>query len=116
MPYRIVDVSDVPVGPGPHPAASPFDRRVSDHLGVSAFEIYQVELPPHESTVEHDHLVDRTEDVYVVLAGGGWLVVDDERIPVVPGQFMAVTLEARRHVEAGPDGMTLIALCAEQRD
>jgi mannose-6-phosphate isomerase-like protein (cupin superfamily) len=99
-------------GRGPHPAASPFDKRMSEELGVSAFEIYQVELPAGAETERHDHLDDQVEDVYAFVRGGGWVVVDDEQVPVRPGQFVAVTLESTRHVRAGDDGLVLIALCA----
>lgn len=78
---------------GPHPAASPFDKRVSQKLGVSAFEVYQVELPPGAETVRHTHLADQVEDVYAFIRGEGWVVVDDEHVPVRPGQFVAVTVE-----------------------
>lgn len=98
-------------GPGPHPAASPFDKRISEHLGIRAFEVYQVELPPGEETVRHDHLDDQVEDVYVVLRGQGWLLVDKEHVPLSPGQFVAVSMDSARQVRAGRDGLVLIALC-----
>lgn len=59
----------------------------------------------------HTHLDDQVEDVYAVVRGTGWLVVDGERVPLRPGQFAAVTLESSRHVEAGEDGLVLIAVC-----
>ena len=114
MSFTIVDPASIPAGRGPHPAASQFDKRISDHLGVSAFEVYQVELPPGEATVAHTHLDDRVEDVYAVIRGDGWLVVDDEQIPVTAGAFIAVTLESTRHLRAGDDGLTLIAICGSQ--
>jgi len=107
--YQIVDPASITAGPGPHPAASPFDKRISEHLGVSAFEVYQVELP---ETVRHDHLADRVEDVYAILRGDGWVLVDDEQVPVGPGQFVAVTVESARQVRAGDSGLAFIALCA----
>jgi len=79
---------------------------------VTAFEVYQVELPPGESTEPHTHFDDQVEDVYVVIRGDGWLVVDDEQVPITTGQFIAVTLESTRHVLAGGDGLVLIAICA----
>lgn len=112
MGYRTVDAADVELGPGPHPAASPYDRRISEQLGLRAFEVYQVELPPGAATVAHDHLDDRVEDMYAVVSGSGWVVVDDERIPVAPGRFTAVTQDSRRYVQAGEDGLVLIAVCA----
>lgn len=115
MSFVIVDASSIPAGHGPHPAASPYDRRISEALAVTAFEVYQVELPPGAETVPHDHLGDRNDDVYAILAGAGWVVVDDAPSPVRPGQFVSVELHHRRHLRAGPDGLTVIAVCAEQR-
>lgn len=102
---------DVPAGGGPHPAASPYDKRVSDRLGLAAFEMYQVELPPGASTVPHDHLRDGVEDAYAIVRGGGWLVVDDKRVPVKAGHFVAVTKESSRFIVAGERGCVLVAVC-----
>lgn len=113
--YQIVDSARMTAERGPHPAASPFDKRVSQKLGVSAFEVYQVELPPGAETVRHTHLADQVEDVYAFIRGEGWVVVDDEHVPVRPGQFVAVTVESARQVRAGDDGLAFIALCAPPR-
>src|SRR5699024_8353119 len=43
MAYKIVDPAAVAAAPGPHPAASPFDKPVSEALGINAFEVYTVE-------------------------------------------------------------------------
>lgn len=110
--YRIVDPASMTAGRGPHPAASPFDKRVDEELGVTAFEVYQVELPPWAETVCHNHIDDDVEDVYAFLRGGGWVVVDDEQVSVGPGQFVAVTAESARQVRAGEGGLVFIALCA----
>lgn len=112
MSYAIVNAASIPAGPGPHPAASPYDKRISEHLGLTAFEVYQIELPAHAETVLHDHADDQVEDMYTILRGSGWLVVDDETVPVVPGQFVAVGIASKRQVCAGADGLVLIAVCA----
>lgn len=69
MRFARVDAAQLPATPGPHPAASPYDKGVGQALGVRAFGIYQIELPPGAQTVRHDHLDDRTEDVYAILSG-----------------------------------------------
>lgn len=112
MGYQIVDPSDLTIGRGPHPAASPFERRVGEAIGISAFGLYQVELPPGAETVAHDHRADRAEDAYAILRGGGWVVVDGDETPVRPGQYVAVTVESSRYLRAGSEGMTFIAVCA----
>lgn len=112
MTYRTVDASDVQPAPGHHPAASAYDKGIGAELGVHAFGLYQVELPPGARSVEHDHADDRAEDVYAVIAGTGTVVADGEEIPVAPGTFVAVTPESRRYVRAGEAGLVYIAVCA----
>ncbi|GGF56146.1 hypothetical protein GCM10011519_32610 [Marmoricola endophyticus] len=112
MTYHLVDATDIDAGPGPHPAASPYDKRVSEALRLENFEVYQVELPPGAETVRHDHADDRVEDMYAVVRGSGWVVVGGEEVAVGPGQFVAVSLESARFVRAGEEGLTLIAVCA----
>ena len=112
MSFRMVDAAAVPLGPGPHPAASPYDKKLSEPRGLTNFELYQVELPPGATTVVHDHLADEVEDAYVVVAGSGWLVVDGQEVALNVGHCVAVTQESVRAVRAGEDGCTLIAVCA----
>lgn len=112
MSFSIVRTADVPLGSGPHPAASRYDRHLSAALGVERFGLYEVDLPPGASTVPHDHLADAVEDAYVVVRGSGWLVVDGRDTPVSAGQVVAVTKDSRRSVRAGAEGCTMIAVCA----
>jgi quercetin dioxygenase-like cupin family protein len=114
--HQIVDAAALVVGRGPHPAASPFEKRVGEAIGITAFGLYQVELPAGAETVPHDHRDDHAEDAYAVLRGGGWVVVDGEETPVGPGQFVAVTIESSRYLRAGPDGLVVIAVCATPQD
>ncbi|MFF0341610.1 hypothetical protein [Kribbella sp. NPDC004875] len=58
------------------------------------------------------HLGDQVEDVYAVVRGSGWLVVDGARVPIAPGHFVAVSQESTRYLLAGADGLDLIAVCA----
>ncbi len=112
MNYTRVDASEIDPTPGPHPAASPYDKDLGRALGARAFGIYQVELPPGAETVRHNHSDDGAEDVYAVVQGTGTVVVDGRGVPVRPGQFVAVTPESERHVRAGDSGLTFIAVCA----
>ena len=109
--YKIVDPASLAAGRGPHHAASPFDKRVSEALEISAFEVYKVELPAGAETVRHDHLNDGVEDLYFIVSGDGWVIVDDEQVPLRPGLFAAVTtVESTRQVRAGSSGLTFVAL------
>jgi uncharacterized cupin superfamily protein len=111
MGYRAVDAAELAAAPGPHPAASAYDKGVGDALGVRRFGIYQVELPPGTETVPHDHTSDGAEDVYAVLRGSGLVIVDGTEVPVRPGMFIAVEQASTRNVRAGPDGLVFIAVC-----
>jgi uncharacterized cupin superfamily protein len=112
MSYTKVDAAEIAPSPGPHPAGSPYDKGIGQALGVRAFGIYQVELPPGGETVRHNHADDGAEDVYAVLRGSGTVIVDDQDVAIGPGQFIAVTPESARHVRAGDSGLVLIAVCA----
>ncbi|MDF9716660.1 cupin domain-containing protein [Nocardioides sp. ChNu-153] len=111
MAFSVVNASSLAPGRGPHPAASAYDKRITDHLGVTGFAVYQVEVPPGERTEPHDHLEDGVEDVYAVVRGSGWVVVDDETTPIGVGDFVGVSKEATRYVLAGDEGCDLIAVC-----
>lgn len=63
MTHIVIHDTDVPSGRGPHPAASPFDKRMSELLNIQNFEIYKVELPRGATTEPHDHLDDAWNDV-----------------------------------------------------
>jgi quercetin dioxygenase-like cupin family protein len=116
MPYTTVDAGAMQAAPGPHPAASPYDKGVGEALGVRAFGIYQVELPPGAETVRHDHAGDGAEDVYAAVRGTGTVVVDGDEVPLPPGRFIAVRPESTRQVRAGDDGLVFIAVCATPRE
>lgn len=111
MGYRVLDASELPAAPGPHPAASAYDKGVGAALGVERFGVYQVELPPGAETVAHDHTADGAEDVYAVIRGRGVVLVDGEEIAVRSGMFVAVEQASTRQVRAGPDGLVFIAIC-----
>ncbi|MGC4112908.1 MAG: hypothetical protein QM747_21320 [Nocardioides sp.] len=115
MSYTVVAPESVPRERGTHPAASPFDRRVGEALGISAFGLFRVDLPPDESTVSHDHTEDQVEDVYVVLDGAGWVVIDGTDVALDAGELIAVDPRATRFVRAGPRGMDFLAICAPRR-
>ena len=111
MGYKLVDASSLPAAPGPHPAASRYDKGVGQRLGLRTFDVYQVELPPRAHSVEHDHSDDGAEDMYAVIQGTGHLAVDGENVPVSPGTFVAVTADSTRYIHAGATGLVYIAVC-----
>lgn len=107
MSYSKVNVHELEgAGPG---GAFRFVRR---ELGVEAFGINWVELPPDAEGREHDETSSGQEEVAVVIRGSGHYRVDGAEVPVREGDFLRFDPETTRCPVAGPNGMTLLAVGA----
>lgn len=104
MTYQVVDAKDVE----PQGALRPVRRA----LGVKAFGINQLELPPGASGVEHDESASRQDEVYCVIAGSGTITVDGEEVELAPGRYVYVSAESVRRLQAGAEGLTCIVVGA----
>jgi quercetin dioxygenase-like cupin family protein len=88
-------------------------RRVRAGLGVSAFGIAVIDLPPNfEDYPEHTHEHDGQEEVYSVLEGRATIEVGGERHELRPGVWARVGPDERRRLAAGPDGARVLAVGA----
>lgn len=56
------------------------------------------------------HKHDKAEEIYVVVAGSGLMKLDDEIVEIVELDAIRVSPEVGRGFEAGPEGVTLIAM------
>lgn len=107
MSYNKLNVEDVEGG-GPA-GAFHFVRR---ELGVLAFGVNWIELPPDTEGHEHDESGTSQEEVNVVVAGSGLYRIDGEDVPVRTGDFLRFDPETTRCPVAGPDGLTVVAIGA----
>jgi quercetin dioxygenase-like cupin family protein len=84
---------------------------VRDDLGATRFGLSLQRLKPNQR-LPFGHSHEQQEEVYVVVAGSGRLKLDDDIVEV--GQWDAVRIapEVVRGVEAGPDGLDMIAFGA----
>lgn len=104
MGYAVADAADVE-------AMSGVFRPIRRELGVTAFGINLLELPPSaDSYANHDHAEDGQEEVYCILEGDGRIVVDGEEIDLRPGRFVFVGPESKRQVFAGEQGVKMIVV------
>ncbi len=103
MTYRVVDAKEV------EPRKGVF-RLIRRALGVTAFGINQVDMPPGTQGFEHDEADSGQEEVYLALSGGGVLRVDGEEIELRPGRYVLVSPDATRMVVAGPEGLSWICV------
>jgi hypothetical protein len=107
--YSLVHLDHIePSGPG---GAVRFVRR---ELGVEAFGINWIELPPNAVGREHDETETMQEEVNLVVRGSGSYRVDGEEIPVREATFLRFDPETTRVPVAGPNGMTLLAVGARR--
>jgi mannose-6-phosphate isomerase-like protein (cupin superfamily) len=105
--YSKLNIQDVEgAGPG---GAFHFVRR---ELGVLAFGVNWIEIPPGTEGREHEESDSGQEEVTVVVAGSGVYRVDGEEVPVRTGDFLRFDPETTRCPVAGPEGLTLIAIGA----
>lgn len=107
--YSVVQVDELE-GAGPTGGF----RFVRRELGVEAFGINWIELPPGAEGFEHDEADSGQEEVNVCVRGSGVYRVGDEEVPVRAGTFLRFDPETTRVPVAGPEGMTLLAVGARR--
>jgi mannose-6-phosphate isomerase-like protein (cupin superfamily) len=84
-------------------------KRVRAELGVSAFGIQVIDMPPNaDQYPEHDHADDGQEEVYVALRGSGEIEIDGERHPIDPETMVRVGPGVTRKVWPGEEGLRLL--------
>ena len=87
-----------------------FMRMVRPGLGLTAFGANIMNLPPDYTTRSHDESHSGQEELYVRLAGDGWIVVDDsgERLPLDAEHLCAVGPGTGRSLASGPSGLRVL--------
>jgi uncharacterized cupin superfamily protein len=86
-------------------------KRARAELGVSAFGIQVMDLPPNlEQFPEHDHAEDGQEEVYVVMRGKAEVEVDGERVPIDPETIIRISADAKRKIYTGDEPARILAL------
>jgi uncharacterized cupin superfamily protein len=87
-----------------------FLRMVRRGLGLSAFGANVMNLPPDYATKGHDEAGSGQEELYVCLAGSGWVVLDDsgERLALDAENLAAVGPSISRSLASGPDGLRVL--------
>ncbi|HVW48466.1 MAG TPA: hypothetical protein VHA76_15525 [Solirubrobacterales bacterium] len=86
-------------------------RFAKDDLDAARTGIAHLSLKPGKR-MPFGHKHDEAEEIYVVIAGSGRMKLDDEIIEVVELDAIRVSPEVGRGIEAGPDGITVLAVGA----
>lgn len=86
-------------------------KRARAALDVTAFGMSVSDLPPNfEHVPPHVHTFDGQEEVYIALAGGGWMEINGERVPLTTDNAIRVGPTATRRPITGPDGLRLLSV------
>ena len=90
-----------------------FAHLVRPALGITAFGVNVMDLPPDYETKAHDEGASGQEELYVGLAGSGAVVVDGgERLAVDPESAVRVSPGVSRTLASGPDGLRVLIVGA----
>ncbi|HWM12265.1 MAG TPA: hypothetical protein VNO82_23095 [Solirubrobacteraceae bacterium] len=82
-----------------------------DALEATQSGISLLQVKPNQR-VPFGHTHDKQEEVYVVVGGSGRLKLDDEVVDVGRWDAVRMAPEVTRGVEAGPDGLDIVAFGA----
>ncbi len=93
-----------------------FAKLVREGLGITAFGVQIMDLPPDYATKSHDETASGQQELYVALRGSGAVVVHgadgDQRLPLDPDRLVAIGPATDRTLTSGPDGMRVLCVGA----
>jgi mannose-6-phosphate isomerase-like protein (cupin superfamily) len=86
-------------------------KRARAELGVDAFGLSILDLPPHlEQYPEHDHGDDGQQEVYVALQGSGEIEIDGERHALDSQTLVMVGPGVTRKIFTGDEPLRVLAI------
>jgi mannose-6-phosphate isomerase-like protein (cupin superfamily) len=86
-------------------------RFAKDDLDAERTGITHMKLNPG-TRMPFGHKHDEAEEIYVVIAGSGLMKMDDEIVEIVELDAIRISPETARGFEAGPEGISLLAVGA----
>jgi mannose-6-phosphate isomerase-like protein (cupin superfamily) len=97
----------------PRSALAPFTTKdgstIREYLHTEQQSLAEATLGPGEATRRHYH--GRSEEIYLLVDGGGRLVVDGEEAAVASGDAVLIPPGAWHQLTAGPAGARLLCCC-----
>jgi uncharacterized cupin superfamily protein len=89
-----------------------FARLVRAGLGIRAFGVQIMNLPPDYRTRSHDETESGQEELYVALRGAGAVVLDatGEELPLDGDNLVRVGPSVARTLTSGPEGLRVLCV------
>jgi len=107
MSYRFIDVGEV------EPLFNGRIRPVRKALEIESFGVNEFELAAGSDHLPRARRAETGQDeLFVILEGDGTMTIDGESFELLPGRYVYVTPESRRHIAPGPSGLRYIAIGA----
>ncbi len=95
-------------------AAVPFTTKdgstIREILHTPSQSLAEATLRPHQSTERHYHAA--SEEIYLLLAGGGEMEVDGSSRSVAAGDAVLIPPGSWHQLRAAEDGVRLLCMCA----
>src|SRR3954464_10375179 len=85
-----------------------FAKLVRPGLGIQAFGVNIMDLPPDYETKAHAEAESGQEELYVALRGSGAVVIGDERLALDEEHLVNVAPETERVLASGPEGLRVM--------
>jgi uncharacterized cupin superfamily protein len=85
-------------------------KLVRSGVGIRAFGVQIIDLPPDYVTASHDEADTGQEELYVALRGSGSVVIGDVRHPLDPDHLVRVDPGVARTLTSGPDGLRFLCV------
>lgn len=82
---------------------------IREYLHTERQSLAEAALGPGQATRRHYHA--RSEEIYLILDGGGEMEVDGGRSMVGPGDAVLISAGAWHELTAGPLGARLLCCC-----
>jgi uncharacterized cupin superfamily protein len=87
-----------------------FAKLVRDGLGIRAFGVQIMDLPPDYTTGSHDESDTGQQELYVALRGAGAVVAGEQRLPLDPEHLVRVDAGVGRVMTSGADGLRVLCV------
>jgi uncharacterized cupin superfamily protein len=90
-----------------------FAKMVRQGLGIRAFGVQIMDLPPDYTTKSHDETASGQEELYMALSGSGAVVLDgppEESVPLDPEHLARIGPSVARRLRSGSEGMRVLCI------
>jgi uncharacterized cupin superfamily protein len=87
-----------------------FAKLVRTGLGITAFGVQIMDLPPDYTTESHDESDTGQQELYVALRGSGAVVTGEARLPLDPEHLVRVDAGVDRVLTSGPEGLRVLCV------